>query len=132
MKYGRMRGETRDVTEEEKVTEQEEIWTGCVKWPTFLTAAVTAVVQVWFRLCVCMDTDLCLLPWNSERIRWECGAVHVHSYLGAYCTHRGTLKPAGNPHVSVLSSWILPAEIFLQPVHGWSSPMDTSLWVCSW
>lgn len=31
MKYGRMRGETRDVTEEEKVTEQEEIWTGCVK-----------------------------------------------------------------------------------------------------
>ncbi|TRZ20802.1 hypothetical protein HGM15179_006280 [Zosterops borbonicus] len=40
-----MRGETRDVTEEEKVTEQEEIWTGCVKWPTFLTAAVTAMVQ---------------------------------------------------------------------------------------
>lgn len=45
MKYGRLRGEARDMTEEEKVTEQEEIWTGCVKWAVFLRAAVTAVVQ---------------------------------------------------------------------------------------
>lgn len=52
MKYGRLRGEARDMTEEEKVTEQEEIWTGCVKWAVFLRAAVTAVVQVWFRMCV--------------------------------------------------------------------------------
>lgn len=84
MKYGHMRGETRDVTEEGKVTEQEEIWPGCVKWATFLTAAVTAVVQVWCRLCV-MDSDLCLLPWNSERICWECMHVSVHS---DFCTHR--------------------------------------------
>lgn len=49
MKYGHMRGETRDVTEEEKVTEQEEIWPGCVEWAVFLTAAVGAVVQVWSR-----------------------------------------------------------------------------------
>lgn len=70
MKYGHMRGETRDVAEEGKVTEQEEIWAGCVKWATFLTAAVPAVVQA-----VCDGHRSLLLLWNSERICWECVAV---------------------------------------------------------
>lgn len=131
MKYGHMRGETKDVTEEEKVTEQEEIWTGCVKWATFLTAAVTAMVQVWFRTCVwtrisasCHGTVR-----GSDGSVWLCCACARTRGLRGLLHTLGTLKAAGTPHLSVLSSWLLPAGIFLQPVRGWSCLMDTLLWV---
>lgn len=65
------------------------------------------------------------------------GHIHTHSNSGAYCTHRDTLKAAGNPRLFMLSSWLWPAVIFLHTgamswtLHCGCAHGDCSAW-CIW